>query len=105
MLQITPAGTEELRRLLSSNVRAAVSDLNKLIIALKVRFLHHLPPADQVLQLELLIEMSEREIARLTDLRSHQDGSDALLPSWLDQEVAQARERLAWYQRVLNSLA
>ena len=103
-LRITPAGGEELRRLLSSNVRAAVSDLNKLIIALKVRFLHHLPPAEQAMQLELLIEMSEREIARLIDLRAHHDDEKALLASWLDQEVTQAKERLAWYRDVLATL-
>src|SRR3546814_7145808 len=39
-LTVTAEGRAELRRLLSANVRPQVSDLNKLVIALKMRFLH-----------------------------------------------------------------
>ena len=44
-LMLTPEGRAELRRLLSANVRPQISDLNKLIIALKMRFLHLMEPA------------------------------------------------------------
>ncbi len=97
-LAITEPGMKEMRRLLASGVRAPVTELNKLIIALKLRFLHFLKLQEQRLQIEFLVEMSERELARLTDLGQHHAGEAGLLASWLDHEIAQARERLAWYR-------
>ena len=97
-LAVTEPGMKELRRLLASGVRAPITELNKLIIALKLRFLHFLKPEEQRLQIEFLVEMSERELARLTDLGQHHAGEAGLLASWLDHEIAQARERLAWYR-------
>jgi len=101
-LAITDAGLAEMRRLLTSGVRAPVTELNKLIIALKMRFLHLLSPEEQRLQLELLVEMSERELARLTDLSSHHADEVGLLAPWLAQEIAQTAERLAWYRDKLD---
>lgn len=101
-LGITAQGQDELRRLLESNVRPPVNELNKLIIALKVRFLHLLSPPLQEIQLDMLAEMCERELVRLTDLRDHNTGESGHLPGWLDQEIAQARERLDWYRNILN---
>ncbi|HMB76355.1 MAG TPA: hypothetical protein VKN76_08150 [Kiloniellaceae bacterium] len=101
-LAITEAGKAEMRRLLTSGVRAPVTELNKLIIALKMRFLHLLSADEQRLQLELLVEMSERELARLTDLSANLEDAAGLLTSWLAQETAQAAERLAWYRERLD---
>ncbi len=97
-LRITEAGRAELIRLLSSNLRAPVSDINKLIITLKMRFLHLLEPADRRLQAEMLIEMCERQLVRLTELRGHHGDAPGHLPSWLDHEIDQTRERLQWFQ-------
>jgi DNA-binding PadR family transcriptional regulator len=97
-LAVTEPGMKELRRLLASGVRAPITELNKLIIALKLRFLHFLKAEEQRLQIEFLVEMSERELARLTDLGQHHADEAGLLASWLDHEIAQARERLAWYR-------
>ncbi len=97
-LRITEAGRAELIRLLSSNLRAPVSDINKLIITLKMRFLHLLEPADRRLQAEILIEMCERQLVRLTELRGHHEDAPGHLPSWLDHEIDQTRERLAWFR-------
>ncbi len=97
-LRITDAGREELDRLLSSNVRAPVSDINKLIITLKMRFLHLLAPADRRLQAEIMIEMCERQLARLTELSGHHGDAPGHLPSWLDHEIDQTRERLGWFR-------
>lgn len=98
LLTITEAGKAEMHRLLTSGVRAPVTELNKLIISLKMRFLHLLSDEEQRLQLELLEEMSERELARLTDLGTHHAGEAGLFSSWLEQEIKQTAERLAWYR-------
>ncbi len=103
-LRITEAGREELSRLLASNVRAPVSDINKLIITLKMRFLHLLDPADRRLQAEIMIEMCERQLARLTGLRGRHGDAPGHLPSWLDHEIDQTRERLGWFRNLQAGL-
>jgi len=105
LLSLSEAGRGELHTLLTSNVRAPVSDINKLIIALKLRFLHLLGPAERRLQGETLMELSERELARLTELRAHHAGNRGHLVAWLDQEIAQVEARLAFFQDLLARLA
>lgn len=105
LLRLSEAGRAELRRLLTANVRAPVNDINKLIIALKMRFLHLLEPADQRLQAETLVELSERELARLTELRAHHAGDPGHLAAWLDQDIAQVQGRLDWFRELLARLA
>lgn len=104
-LQVTEAGQQELTRLLSANVRAPVSDINKLVIALKIRFLHLLPIKERRLQLEVLIEMCERELARLISLRGHHSDEPGHLVAWLDHEIAEVRKRLDWFRDLQASFA
>ncbi len=96
LLRITEAGREALMTLLNANVRPPVSDINKLIIALKMRFLHLLPPESRRLQVEMLVEMSERELARLTELRGAHAGDGGHLVAWLDHDIGQVRTRRDW---------
>ena len=95
-LRVTESGRDELVRLMTSNVRAPVNDINKLIIALKMRFLHLLAPGDQRLQLETLIEMGERELARLVNLRGLHSDDPGHLVAWLDHDISEIRSRLDW---------
>lgn len=95
-LTITEQGRSEMLRLLAANVRPQVSDLNKLIIALKMRFLHLMPLEDQKIQAELLHDICERELARLNDLREHHAAEGGHLRGWLDLEVSQTQTRLDW---------
>ena len=100
MLRITPAGQAELVTLLKSRVRSPVDDLNKLVVALKMRYLHLLPPEDQREQFDLLIEATEGEIARLTDLKSHHGGG--LLAEWLDHDIVQLQSHRDWFAAKLQ---
>ncbi len=104
LLSLNEAGRAELHTLLTANVRAPVSDINKLIIGLKLRFLHLLAPAEQHLQAETLAELSERELARLTQLRAHHAGEPGHLVAWLDQEIAQVEDRLAFFKDLLERI-
>ncbi len=99
-LRITQAGRDELTRLLTSNLRTPVSDINKLIITLKMRFLHLLEPGDRRLQAEIMIEMCERQLVRLIELRAHHAEAPGHLSSWLDHEIDQSRARLAWFRNL-----
>ncbi len=103
-LRITAAGREELNRLMTSNLRAPVSDINRLIITLKMRFLHLLAPAERRQQAEIMIEMCERQLARLTELRGHHGDAPGHLTGWLDHEVDQTRQRLEWFRNLQAGL-
>jgi hypothetical protein len=85
LLRITEAGRAELVTLLKSRVRSPVDDLNKLVTALKMRYLHLLPRAEQEEQIELLIESTQGEINRLADLRARHDAG--LLSELLDHDL------------------
>ena len=97
-VQLTEAGRTALKELLTSRVKAPLTDLSKLVIALKLRFLHLLAPDEQRLQMEMLIELTESELARLADLRTQYTESGNLLGDWLAQDIAQTEQRLAWYR-------
>lgn len=105
VLRVTETGRSELARLLNSNIRAPVSDINKLIITLKMRFLHLLGAEDRQLQAEMMAEMCERQLVRLTELRAHHADAPGHLTAWLDQEIAQTRERLDWFHELRATLA
>ncbi|RDD62555.1 hypothetical protein [Ferruginivarius sediminum] len=104
-LRITEAGHAEMVRLMTSSVRAPINDINKLIIALKMRFLHLLNAEDRQEQVDILVEMIERELARLTDLRASDSGDRGHFFDWLDQDIAATRERLAWFKDLQNRVA
>lgn len=104
-LAVTQAGRAEFTRLMTSNVRAPVNDINKLIIALKMRFLHLLAAEERDEQVDILVEMAERELARLTDLRQHQAEAAGHLVDWLDQEIDATRARLTWFRDLQARLA
>jgi len=96
-LAITAKGRDELMTLLRANVRAPVNDTNRLVIALKFRFLHLLPQEEQKAQLALLADLYETERGRLEELRAQEGG--AAFAAWLDHEIALMGERIGWLTR------
>ncbi len=98
VLSITAAGRRELHTLLTARVRPG-SDLSKLIIALKMRFLDLLEPAERRAQAELLADGVESELNRLIDLRAGhvgEEGEHSHLVAWLDHDITVLESRLAW---------
>lgn len=104
VLQITDAGRGEAVRLLGANLRGPLGEFNKLVIALKLRFLHLLDRAAQVLQAELLAEICERELTRLNDLRRHHQDRVDHLADWFDHDISQVEQRLAWFRGLQDRL-
>ncbi len=96
LLEVTDTGLAEIRRLLKSNSRAPMNDVSKLIIALKMRFLHLLPKEDQLIQIDILQELSERQIEHFSELRAAHNKDRGHLTAWLDHDIDQARGRLNW---------
>lgn len=97
-LAITDEGRQELRALLTANVRTGATELNKLIVTLKFRFLHLLEQVDQRNQADLLLDVCEGELARLEDLRQHHAGDRGYLVEWLDHDIDLVESRLAWLE-------
>ncbi len=95
-LRITEDGRSELRTLLKAKVRASSTELTKLVIALKFRFLHLLDQDEQAGQIALLIEVCEREFTRLRDLREHHAGDEGCLVIWLDHDISLLESRIGW---------
>jgi DNA-binding PadR family transcriptional regulator len=104
LLGITPDGEAELKKLLTANIRAQASEMNKLIVALKFRFLHLLDKEDQHLQADILIEAVENECARLCDLRQYHAGDSGHLVEWLDHDIAALESHLAWLKEFQATL-
>jgi hypothetical protein len=95
-LELTNEGREELKTLLTAGLRAGATDLNKLIVALKFRFLHLLDVDEQRIQVDLMLDTVETELARLDDLRSHHAGEPGRLKLWLDREISELSARADW---------
>ncbi len=104
MLRLTASGRSTLTRLLTAGVRAQGNEFNKLVVALKLRFLLLLEPEEQLIEADRLVEVHERERARLLDLRQSQADEPSQLLDWLDLEIAQVDARLAWCQRLVQRL-
>ncbi len=96
VLNISEAGQAELRALLTANVRAQGSEMNKLIVSLKFRFLHLLDKGEQRTQADVLIEAQDTELARLDELRQHHSEDGGHLVEWLDHDIHELESRLAW---------
>jgi len=96
VLTITENGEAELRSLLTANVRSQASDMNKLIVALKFRFLHLLSKEDQRAQTDILIEAQETELARIEELHQRHGDDDGFLAEWLDHDTQDMLSHLAW---------
>lgn len=103
LLAISAAGKRELRTLLTARLRPA-TDLSKLIIALKLRFLHLLESPEQRGQADMLIEAAEGELNRLLDLRQHHAAEAGPLVAWLDHEIGQIEARLQWLEEFADRL-
>ena len=104
-LRITDAGHAELAALLQAPLAAPINDFGKLVIALKLRFLDLLPAEAQRAQIEMLIEIYQAEVLRLTDLARSTENDSGALTDWIGHEMAQAEDRLAWFRGLLARIA
>lgn len=105
-LVITAKGRAELDSLMQATVRSPFNDLNKLVVALKMRFLPLLSPEAQREQAVLLAEASRAELARLVGLSNQQAAAKgSAFVDWLEHDIAQAEERLAWFEALGDKLA
>jgi DNA-binding PadR family transcriptional regulator len=102
-VRLTKDGETELQRLLNANLRGPMGEVNKLIVALKLYFLDLLTPEQRRQQLEMLMEVCDRELIRLNDLRVHHVDTDSALLPWLDHEIDEVRKRRDWFLKLRDA--
>ena len=95
-IRLTEAGRAALLELLRANVRSPVDAVSKLILALKLRYLHLLPAEEQRAQIAQVVEASETERARLAELQARHAGEPGHLLAFLAHDLAQVDARIAW---------
>ena len=104
ILRITEAGLNEFRNLLLSAVRTPFNDLNKLVVALKMRFLHLLDAPARREQADMLVEACRSEYARLMSLRRKHADAGGHLIEWLDYDIGQVEDKLGWFRGLRERL-
>ena len=95
VLTLTDQGRDELLTLLKATVRPPLTDMSKLVIALKMRFLPLLDSGERRDQVDLLIDACELELARLSDLHDPASG-EQLFQDWLAHDIDLVENRLTW---------
>ena len=97
LVAVTNNGLAALRTLLTARLRPG-SDITKLVVALKMRFLHLLSDAEKLAQIDMLVDAAETDLARLEDLADVSSGESEGFRRWLDFEIEQTRQRLSWLE-------
>jgi hypothetical protein len=98
-LTLAAAGAETLTRLLQAPLRAPTNDAGRVVLLLKLRFLHHLGPAEQATQRAQIADSLAAERARLGELRDLHGTAAPLLRGWLDREIAGLDQRIEAFRR------
>jgi len=101
---LTEDGNAALDKLLIAPLRNQATDLNKLIVALKFRFLHLLNAAEGRHQADYLVEYYEGQLVRLDDLRQFHADDPGHLAQWLSHDLALTEQRLVWLKDFQKSL-
>lgn len=96
VMEITGEGRAELIELLGAPVRPPSTEIGRLILGLKFRFMHLLDAPARSDQIAMMIEACESELARLVDLRTRHVEELGNLIGWLDFEIGQVEDRLEW---------
>lgn len=104
-LALSAEGRAELNTLMTSRIRSQGGEVNKLIATLKLRFLHMLESEEQIRQIDLMIEGTDIEIARLDDLRDTHAGAPGHLGEWLDHDIRQLENHLNWLESLREKLS
>jgi len=107
-LALTNEGRRELTALLLATVRTPFNDINKLVVALKMRFLGLLDADKRRDQVALIAAAIDGEAARLASLRARraEEAADAADPlvAWLDHDLDQLARDRAWFDALAERL-
>jgi hypothetical protein len=98
MLTLAPAGAAALTKLLQAPLRAPNNDAGRLVLLLKLRFLHHLDAGDQAAQRARIADSLAVEMTRLEELRRLHADAAPTLRDWLDRDIADIAGRIGQFR-------
>ena len=95
-LSLTDAGHKKFIELMQGNVRDTSGELSRLIMALKMRFLHLLDHDIRTEQIEILQDVCELDLERVLALRDEHANEAENFTSWLEMEVKRLEQKRDW---------
>ena len=101
LLRLSAAGAAALRKLLEAPLRAPSNDASRLVLLLKLRFLHQLGAAEQAAQRRQIADSLSTELARLGELRRLHAGVAPALDDWLDRDIGDLHDRIEKFRTEL----
>jgi DNA-binding PadR family transcriptional regulator len=105
IITITDKGREEFRTLMLANLRDTDSEFSRLVISLKFRFLRLLSTEEQLSQIDLLSDRTERDLDRLISLRDNFSTQGRYFTDWVDTEISLAEQRFGWLESLREEIA
>jgi hypothetical protein len=96
LLDLTVTGRAVLAGLLRASLPTPMNQVNRLFVALKLRFLPLLPEQEQGRQLSLIAGWYRTEHERVLALRRREAESAPAFLVWLDHEAARIRAHIDW---------
>ena len=96
LLQLSPAGLQELKEYLRSNLKSGGSELNKLVIALKLRFIDILDDDERRGQLLAIRDMYHNEKRRLEDLKNQTTWLTGFLLESIELDLFLVNKKIEW---------
>ena len=96
LLQLSPAGLQELKEYLRSNLKSGGSELNKLVIALKLRFIDILDDDERRDQLLAIRDMYHNEKRRLQDLKNQTTWLTGFLLESIELDLFVVNKKIEW---------
>ena len=96
LLQLSPAGLQELKEYLRSNLKSGGSELNKLVIALKLRFIDILDDDEKRDQLLAIRDMYHNEKRRLEDLKNQTTWLTGFLLESIELDLFIVNKKIEW---------
>ena len=96
LLQLSPTGLQELKEYLRSNLKSGGSELNKLVIALKLRFIDILDDDERRDQLLAIRDMYHNEKRRLEDLKNQTTWLTGFLLESIELDLFLVNKKIEW---------
>ncbi|HAI28686.1 MAG TPA: hypothetical protein DHW36_08750 [Thalassospira sp.] len=100
-LRLTDAGHEKFVELMQGNLRDTSGELARLIMALKMRFLHLLEEDIRTEQIEILHDVCELDLERVLALREEHASEAENFTGWLEMEVKRLEQKRDWLKSLL----
>ncbi|WP_339779283.1 hypothetical protein [uncultured Thalassospira sp.] len=95
-LSLTDAGRRKFDELMQGTLRDTSGELSRLVMALKMRFLHLLDAETRQDQIEILQDVCELELDRMLALREQHINDVGAFVGWIDMEISRLRQKHAW---------